>query len=231
MENVVSLQDVVRTYIMGDNEVRALRGVSFDIEQGEFVSIMGPSGSGKSTCMNMIGCLDRPTSGIVKINGRETAKMNEKELSVLRNQTIGFVFQRFHLLPSDTALQNVMLPLTYAGIPAAKRKELATEALEKVGLSDRMDFKPNQLSGGQSQRVAIARAIVTKPAILFADEPTGSLDSENGAQIMELFRILHEEGVTIVMITHEREIAEHAERILYIYDGKISENERGVKDA
>lgn len=228
---IIDIKHLYKDYHLGNITVPALKDVSFSVETGEYLAIMGPSGSGKSTLMNIMGLLDRPTSGEYALAGENTLLLNEKQLAAMRNRKIGFVFQRFHLLPSDTALQNVMLPLTYAGIPAAKRKEMATEALQKVGLSDRMDFKPNQLSGGQSQRVAIARAIVTKPAILFADEPTGSLDSENGAQIMELFHMLHQEGVTIVMITHEREIAEHAERILYIYDGKISENERGVKDA
>ncbi len=228
---IIDIKHLYKDYHLGNITVPALKDVSFSVAEGEYLAIMGPSGSGKSTLMNIMGLLDKPTAGEYELAGENTLLLNEKQLAAMRNQKIGFVFQRFHLLPSDTALQNVMLPLTYAGIPAAKRKEMASEALQKVGLSDRMDFKPNQLSGGQSQRVAIARAIVTKPAILFADEPTGSLDSENGAQIMELFRMLHEEGVTIVMITHEREIAEHAERILYIYDGKISENERGVKDA
>ena len=228
---IIDIKHLYKDYHLGNITVPALKDVSFSVAEGEYLAIMGPSGSGKSTLMNIMGLLDKPTAGEYELAGENTLLLNEKQLAAMRNQKIGFVFQRFHLLPSDTALQNVMLPLTYAGVPAAKRKEMASEALKKVGLSDRMDFKPNQLSGGQSQRVAIARAIVTKPAILFADEPTGSLDSENGAQIMELFRMLHEEGVTIVMITHEREIAEHAERILYIYDGKISENERGVKDA
>ena len=228
---IIDIKHLYKDYHFGNITVPALKDVSFSVAEGEYLAIMGPSGSGKSTLMNIMGLLDKPTAGEYELAGENTLLLNEKQLAAMRNQKIGFVFQRFHLLPSDTALQNVMLPLTYAGVPAAKRKEMASEALQKVGLSDRMDFKPNQLSGGQSQRVAIARAIVTKPAILFADEPTGSLDSENGAQIMELFRMLHEEGVTIVMITHEREIAEHAERILYIYDGKISENERGVKDA
>ena len=228
---IIDIKHLYKDYHLGNITVPALKDVSFSVAEGEYLAIMGPSGSGKSTLMNIMGLLDKPTAGEYELAGENTLLLNEKQLAAMRNQKIGFVFQRFHLLPSDTALQNVMLPLTYAGVPAAKRKEMASEALQKVGMSDRMDFKPNQLSGGQSQRVAIARAIVTKPAILFADEPTGSLDSENGAQIMELFRMLHEEGVTIVMITHEREIAEHAERILYIYDGKISENERGVKDA
>ncbi|MBQ3432094.1 MAG: ABC transporter ATP-binding protein [Clostridia bacterium] len=227
---MIDIKNLDKDYYIGDIVVPALKDVSFSVEQGEYLAIMGPSGSGKSTLMNILGLLDTPTSGEYTLAGENTRLLGEKQLAAMRNKKIGFVFQRFHLLPSDTALQNVMLPLTYAGIPAKQRKELAEEALKKVGLGDRMDFKPNQLSGGQSQRVAIARAIVTKPDILFADEPTGSLDSENGEQIMELFQMLHEEGVTIVMITHEKAIAEHAQRILYIYDGKISAHEGSVND-
>ncbi len=224
MENVVSLQDVVRTYIMGDNEVRALRGVSFDITQGEFVSIMGPSGSGKSTCMNMIGCLDRPTSGIVKINGRETAKMNEKELSVLRNRTIGFVFQQYHLIPSMNVIENVMLPLKYQKVDHNMRYEKARLALEAVGLAERMQHKPHELSGGQKQRVAIARAMVTEPKILLADEPTGALDTETGKQVMEMFRTINrEKNTTIIIVTHDPRIGESTERCIRILDGQIVE--------
>ena len=224
MENVVSLQDVVRTYIMGDNEVRALRGVSFDIEQGEFVSIMGPSGSGKSTCMNMIGCLDRPTSGIVKINGRETAKMNEKELSVLRNQTIGFVFQQYHLINSMNVIENVMLPLKYQKLDRSLRHEKALAALESVGLAERIHHKPNELSGGQKQRVAIARAMVTQPKILLADEPTGALDTETGKQVMEMFRKINSENnTTIIIVTHDPRIGESTKRCIRILDGQIVE--------
>ena len=224
MENVVSLQDVVRTYIMGDNEVRALRGVSFDIEQGEFVSIMGPSGSGKSTCMNMIGCLDRPTSGIVKINGRETAKMNEKELSVLRNQTIGFVFQQYHLINSMNVIENVMLPLKYQKLDRNLRHEKALAALESFGLADRIHHKPHELSGGQKQRVAIARAMVTQPKILLADEPTGALDTETGKQVMEMFRKINSENnTTIIIVTHDPRIGESTKRCIRILDGQIQE--------
>jgi putative ABC transport system ATP-binding protein len=224
MENVVSLQDVVRTYIMGDNEVRALRGVSFDIEQGEFVSIMGPSGSGKSTCMNMIGCLDRPTSGIVKINGRETAKMNEKELSVLRNQTIGFVFQQYHLINSMNVIENVMLPLKYQKLDRSLRHEKALAALESVGLAERIHHKPHELSGGQKQRVAIARAMVTQPKILLADEPTGALDTETGKQVMEMFRKINSENnTTIIIVTHDPRIGESTKRCIRILDGQIVE--------
>ena len=224
MENVVSLIDVVKTYIMGENEVRALRGVSFDIKQGEFVSIMGPSGSGKSTCMNMIGCLDRPTSGIVKINGRETAKMSEKELSVLRNQTIGFVFQQYHLITSMNVIENVMLPLKYQKVDRAQRHEKALAALESVGLAERIHHKPHELSGGQKQRVAIARAMVTQPKILLADEPTGALDTETGKQVMEMFRKINKENnTTIIIVTHDPRIGESTERCIRILDGQIVE--------
>ena len=224
MENVVSLQNVIRTYIMGDNEVRALRGVSFDIEQGEFVSIMGPSGSGKSTCMNMIGCLDRPTSGIVKINGRETAKMNEKELSVLRNRTIGFIFQQCHLISSMNVIENVMLPLKYQKVERNLRHEKALAALEAVGLSERIHHKPHELSGGQKQRVAIARAMVTQPKILLADEPTGALDTETGKQVMETFRKINSENnTTIIIVTHDPRIGESTKRCIRILDGQIVE--------
>ena len=209
---------------MGDNEVRALRGVSFDIQQGEFVSIMGPSGSGKSTCMNMIGCLDRPTSGIVKINGRETAKMNEKELSVLRNRTIGFVFQQYHLIPSMNVIENVMLPLKYQKVDHNMRYEKARLALEAVGLAERMQHKPHELSGGQKQRVAIARAMVTEPKILLADEPTGALDTETGKQVMEMFRTINrEKNTTIIIVTHDPRIGESTERCIRILDGQIVE--------
>ena len=209
---------------MGDNEVRALRGVSFDIMQGEFVSIMGPSGSGKSTCMNMIGCLDRPTSGIVKINGRETAKMNEKELSVLRNRTIGFVFQQYHLIPSMNVIENVMLPLKYQKVDHNMRYEKARLALEAVGLAERMQHKPHELSGGQKQRVAIARAMVTEPKILLADEPTGALDTETGKQVMEMFRSINrEKNTTIIIVTHDPRIGESTERCIRILDGQIVE--------
>ena len=222
MDSVVSLQDVVRTYIMGDNEVRALRGVSFDISQGEFVSIMGPSGSGKSTCMNMIGCLDRPTSGIVKINGKETAKMSEKELSVLRNRTIGFVFQQYHLIPSMNVIENVMLPLKYQKVDHSIRQEKAMAALESVGLSERIHHRPHELSGGQKQRVAIARAMVTQPKILLADEPTGALDTETGKQVMEMFRKINkEQNTTIIIVTHDPRIGESTERCIRILDGQI----------
>ncbi|MBQ5433527.1 MAG: ABC transporter ATP-binding protein, partial [Treponema sp.] len=197
-ESVITMQDVKRTYTMGDTQVFALRGISFDITQGEFVTIMGPSGSGKSTCMNMIGCLDRPSGGIVKINGKETALMDESELAELRNKTVGFVFQQYFLLPSMTVLENVMLPLRYAGVERKERAELAKEALQKVGLAERMNHRPHELSGGQKQRVAIARATVTSPRIILADEPTGALDSETGKAVMRLFREINKKGTTVV---------------------------------
>lgn len=223
-ENVVKLIDVVKTYQMGENKVEALRGISFEISQGEFLAIMGPSGSGKSTCMNMIGCLDRPTSGIVKINGKETAKMKEKELAILRNQTIGFVFQQYHLIPSMTVLENVMLPLKYQRIEKNLRRQMARDALDSVGLSERINHRPHELSGGQKQRVAIARAMVTSPKILLADEPTGALDSKTGKDVMELFRKINKEkGTTIIVVTHDNGIGQSMERCIRILDGQIVE--------
>ena len=221
-EIVVRLDNVVKTYSMGESEVHALRGISFNIEQGEFLSIMGPSGSGKSTCMNMIGCLDRPTSGIVEINGEETAKMTEKELAILRNQTVGFVFQQYHLIPSMNVLENVMLPLKYARVEKSERVERAEEALEAVGLGERMKHRPHELSGGQKQRVAIARAMITRPKILLADEPTGALDSTTGKQVMELFRkINQEQGTTIIIVTHDPRIGDSTKRCIRILDGQL----------
>lgn len=218
---VIRMQNVSRIYQMGDNIVNALRGISFSIEQGEFVSIMGPSGSGKSTCMNMIGCLDRPTSGIVEIGGKETAKMTEKELAILRNKTIGFVFQQYHLLAGMTVLENVMLPLRYQGIERSKRAELAKEVLSLVNLEERIHHHPHELSGGQKQRVAIARAMVTKPHIILADEPTGALDSKTGKQVMELFKQINKNGTTIVIVTHDPGIGQSTRRCIRILDGNI----------
>ena len=223
-EKVVQLTEVVKTYTMGDNKVFALRGVSFEIYQGEFLSIMGPSGSGKSTCMNMIGCLDRPTSGIVEINGKETSKMTERELAVLRNKTIGFVFQQYHLIPAMTVLENVMLPLKYQKVNKGDRVTLAKSALDSVGLSDRMNHRPHELSGGQKQRVAIARAMVTSPKILLADEPTGALDSKTGKQVMELFRQINQEkGTTVIIVTHDPGIGASMNRCIKILDGQVVE--------
>lgn len=218
---MIRIENVIKTYEMGENSVQALRGVSFTIQQGEFVSIMGPSGSGKSTCMNMIGCLDRPTSGIVEINGKETAKMTEKDLATLRNKTIGFVFQQYHLLPSMTVLENVMLPLRYQGIEKNLRKQMAIDALEKVGLKNRKSHRPHELSGGQKQRVAIARAMVTNPKIILADEPTGALDSETGKQVLDMFRQINSTGTTIILVTHDPEIGASTNRCIKIFDGKI----------
>ncbi|MCR4578867.1 MAG: ABC transporter ATP-binding protein [Treponema sp.] len=221
---VVNVENVVKTYSMGDSQVHALRGISFDIESGEFVSIMGPSGSGKSTCMNMIGCLDRPTSGKVEINGREISDMNEKELAALRNRTIGFVFQQYHLISSMNVIENVMLPLKYQKVDRAVRIEKAKATLESVGLSERMGHRPHELSGGQKQRVAIARAMVTEPKILLADEPTGALDSETGQQVMEMFReINRERGTTVIIVTHDPRIGASTRRCIRIFDGKIQD--------
>lgn len=223
-ENVVRLENVVKTYFMGENQVQALRGISFEIKQGEFTAIMGPSGSGKSTCMNMIGCLDRPTSGIVEINGKETAKMNEKELAALRNITIGFVFQQYHLIPAMTVIENVMLPLKYQKVDKGERLERAKEVLASVGLEDRLHHRPNELSGGQKQRVAIARAMITRPKILLADEPTGALDSKTGVQVMELFRQINKtNGTTVIIVTHDPRIGDSLERCIKIFDGQIQE--------
>ena len=220
-KTVIMMQDVRKIYKMGETEVHALRGISFSIENGEFVSIMGPSGSGKSTCMNMIGCLDRPTSGIVKIGGKETAKMSEKELASLRNKTIGFVFQQYHLLPGMTVLENVMLPLRYQGIDKNERAKLARAALERVEMGNRINHRPNELSGGQKQRVAIARAMVTNPDIILADEPTGALDSKTGLQVLKLFREINQAGTTIVIVTHDPGIGASTNRCIRIFDGSI----------
>lgn len=221
---VISLEDVCKTYFMGDNQVHALRNVSFSIEEGEFVSIMGPSGSGKSTCMNMIGCLDRPTSGKVFISGKSTAEMTEKDLSVLRNRTVGFVFQQYHLLSTMTVLDNVMLPLRYKGIAHSERKDIALEVLKKVNLTDRISHYPNELSGGQKQRVSIARALVTKPKIILADEPTGALDSSTGKAVLELFNQINDEGTTIVIVTHDPGIGASTKRCIRILDGQVAED-------
>lgn len=205
--------------------VPVLKDVSFQVEEGEYVAIMGPSGSGKTTLMNIIGCLDKPTSGTYELAGENVEKLKDKELSDLRLKSIGFVFQSFHLMPRESAAENVALPLSYAGVKKKERKERAKKALERVGLGERVDFKPTQLSGGQKQRVAIARAMVNNPKILLADEPTGALDSKSGAQVMELFEKLNEEGVTIVMITHDPKIAAHAKRVIRIIDGVIHEGD------
>ena len=221
---LVILRDVWKIFSMGNTEVQALRGVSLSIHRGEILSIMGPSGSGKSTCMNMIGCLDRPTKGDVIINGRNTATMNENELATFRNKTVGFVFQQYFLLPNLNVLENVMLPLRYQKIPIEERRERAQEALVRIGLADRLTHKPNELSGGQRQRVAIARATVTKPMLILADEPTGALDSETGHSVLDLFQEINDEGTAIVIVTHDPEIGRTAPRMVRIKDGLLSED-------
>lgn len=225
---ILELKNIYKDYPQGKLTVSVLKNINFSVEEGEYVAIMGPSGSGKTTLMNIIGCLDVPTKGSYTLAGENVLSYNDRQMSDLRNRSIGFVFQSFHLLPKQSALENVCLPLLYAGVPKKKRKAMATEALTKVGLAERVDFKPTQLSGGQCQRVAIARAMVGNPKILLADEPTGALDTRSGEQIMELFDQLHKEGVTIVMITHEPAIAECAERILVIRDGEIVEERKGA---
>ena len=223
---VIRTEALSKTYQLGTQEVYALRGVDLTIAPNEYVAIMGPSGSGKSTLMNLIGCLDMPSSGRYWLRGRLVSELNDDELSQVRNREIGFVFQTFHLLPRATALGNVELPLTYRGIAAAERREMARHALHQVDLDQRMDHRPSQLSGGQRQRVAIARALVANPAILLADEPTGNLDSRTGAEIMKLFERLHAEGQTVVLVTHDGEVAAHAHRILHLRDGMIDKDER-----
>ena len=228
---LILTHDLWKTYEMGTNEVHALQGVSFAIQRNEYVAIMGPSGSGKSTLMNLIGCLDTPTKGEYWLNGRLVSDMDDDELAHIRNKEIGFVFQTFNLLARATALHNVELPLIYSGIPAKERSERAKKSLQMVELSDRMHHKPNELSGGQRQRVAIARALVNHPSIILADEPTGNLDSQTGVEIMKLFDRLHAEGNTIILVTHERDIAEFAHRVISIRDGKIASDEPMQKQA
>lgn len=223
---LIHIKDVVKTYDMGAELVHALSGVSVDIHANEYVSIMGPSGSGKSTLMNVIGCLDTPTSGLYEIDSENVGELDDNELAEIRNRKIGFVFQTFNLLPRSTALHNVELPLIYAGVPAHTRRERAQQALVSVGLGDRMTHKPNELSGGQRQRVAIARALVNNPSIILADEPTGNLDSKTGIEIMQLFSELHREGNTIILVTHEEDIAEHSHRIIRLFDGKIASDQK-----
>jgi putative ABC transport system ATP-binding protein len=221
---LIETRDLWKTYVMGSEEIHALRGVSIQIERGEYVAIMGPSGSGKSTLMNLIGCLDTPSKGTYLLNGKEVSRMDDDELARIRNEEIGFVFQTFNLLPRASALHNVELPLVYAGVSSTERAERAKAALTKVELDHRMHHKPNELSGGQRQRVAIARALVNNPAILLADEPTGNLDSKTGVEIMALFERLHDAGNTIILVTHEADVAEHAHRIISIRDGMVEKD-------
>ena len=223
---LIKTEDLRKTYAMGSEEIHALRGVDIEIGRNEYVAIMGPSGSGKSTLMNMLGCLDTPSSGRYWLNGKLVSDMNDDELAYIRNREIGFIFQTFNLLPRATALGNVELPLIYRGVAASERREVARKALEVVDLADRVDHRPNQLSGGQRQRVAIARALVNSPSILLADEPTGNLDSATGAEIMKLFDRLHAQGQTLLLVTHEHDIAAYAHRILHIRDGKVERDER-----
>jgi len=225
---LIETVDLWKTYVMGTEEIHALRGVSIQIERGEYVAIMGPSGSGKSTLMNLIGCLDTPSKGSYLLNGKQVSQMNDNELARIRNEEIGFVFQTFNLLPRATALHNVELPLVYAGVPNKDRQERAKGALQKVELGERMSHRPNELSGGQRQRVAIARALVTQPSLLLADEPTGNLDSKTGEEIVRLFLDLHEKGNTIVLVTHEPDVAAYAHRSIHIRDGQV---EKDVKQA
>ena len=228
MNPLLRVEGLVREYRMGGETVAALSGVDLSIDRNEYVAIMGPSGSGKSTLMNILGCLDTPTRGTYWLNGQEVSRMTDLELARVRNKEIGFVFQTFNLLARATALKNVELPLVYAGVRARERHDRAMEALTRVGLAERMDHKPNELSGGQRQRVAVARALVTRPALLLADEPTGNLDSRTGAEVLRMFEQLHAGGQTIVVVTHDAEVAAHAQRRIVLRDGAIASDERAV---
>ena len=224
--NIINIEHIAKIYQVGSEEVHALADVSLKIDKGEYVAIMGPSGSGKSTLMNILGCLDTPTKGLYDFKGVNVSQMNDNELAKIRNKEIGFVFQTFNLLPRSDALHNVELPLIYAGLPSYDRKERARESLDHVGLTDRVHHRPNELSGGQRQKVAIARALVTQPSIILADEPTGNLDTKTGEDIMSLFNEIYEQGNTIILVTHEEYIAEHAERIIRLRDGLIERDEK-----
>jgi ABC-type antimicrobial peptide transport system, ATPase component len=227
--NALEFREITKSYVMGENTVHALKSVSATIKKGEWVSIMGPSGSGKSTLMNILGCLDRPTTGKYFLDGAEVGSLGDDQLATERNKKIGFVFQNFNLLPRMDSLNNVALPLIYAGVPREERLKKAARALERVGLGDRLDHRPNELSGGQRQRVAIARALVNDPTIVLADEPTGNLDTRSGEEVMGIFKDLHRQGRTIVLVTHEPEIAEFAERVIVVRDGVIIEDRRKEK--
>jgi len=229
-EPIIRIRDLTRHYEMGTETVQALRGVSLDIDRNEYLAIMGPSGSGKSTMMNMIGCLDTPTGGEYWLNGQEVSQLSDDQLARVRNKEIGFVFQTFNLLPRATSLHNVELPLVYAGVSAKERRSRASAALRRVGLGDRMDHRPNELSGGQRQRVAIARALVNEPSILLADEPTGNLDSTTSEEIMQVFGELHRQGQTVIMVTHEADLAAHAERTVVLREGRV-ETDRATQGA
>lgn len=222
---ILELKGIYKNYQQGKMEVPVLKNINFSMEEGEYVAIMGPSGSGKTTLMNIIGCLDQATAGTFFLDGQDISKCSENEMSDIRLHKLGFVFQSFHLLPRQSAVANVELPLNYAKVPKKERRERALKALDRVGLADRVNFRPNQLSGGQMQRVAIARAMVNNPRLLLADEPTGALDSKSGRQVMELFQRLNEEGVSVLMITHDAEIASHAKRVVTIRDGELKEKE------
>lgn len=226
MSLVIKIRNITRDFPLGSETVKVLKGIDLDIERGEYVALMGPSGSGKSTLMNLLGCLDTPTSGSYELNGKDVSSMSDDELAEIRNKEIGFVFQTFNLLPRTTALENVALPMIYAGASKAARSERAKEVLSNVGLADRMDHKPNQLSGGQRQRVAVGRALVNRPSIILADEPTGNLDSKTSVEIMNLFNEIHKAGNTVILVTHEEDIADNAHRIIRLRDGKVESDTR-----
>lgn len=226
MSNVIEIRGIVRDFQLGQETVHVLKGIDLDVKKGDYVALMGPSGSGKSTLMNLLGCLDTPTAGSYLLNGQDVSQMSDDELADIRNREIGFVFQTFNLLPRTTALDNVALPMVYAGASKSERKKRAEEVLTDVGLADRMDHRPNQLSGGQRQRVAVGRALVNKPTIILADEPTGNLDSKTGIEIMGLFDEIHAAGNTVILVTHEEEIAEHAHRVIRLRDGVVESDVR-----